>query len=357
MGEGLHPSLECPVRARVRRALVALALARASEALLVGAGALILCLAALVAGGAALRGAQPWAAALLCAAFAAAAWWAEHRPRPEAVALRIDRRLGFDGALVTAFESEASLRHGELAGALSRRVAGALPLRVALRAALPPSLAVAAFPLAALAVFALVRGRVAEPADTRSAAVLGGIALGEIGEFAEHLLADPAALEAAERAELLELVSRARTLALSPDSPEAREFLAQAALELERLARELPLDRDAARARLERAEEAAEAALGRGSEPAAARPEPPAGGAGSDEPRVGEGAALAPGRAGGTMSALDPGPTEPAGGAGAAPVDPSGGEAGLVGASWWSARDEDLVRRWVEARRAQASAR
>ncbi len=352
MGEGALAGLERPVRVRVRRTVAALAFARASEALLVGAGALILCLAALVACGAALRGVPPWAAALGCAAFAAATWWAEHRPRPDTVALRIDRRLGFDGALVTAFESESAPRRGELARALSRRVAAALPLRKALRAALPPSLALAAFPLGCLALLALARGRAEEPGGARSAAAVGGIALGEIGELAEHLLADPELLDPAERAEVLELAARAAALAREPGSDAAQEFLAQAALEVERLARELPLDREATRARLERAEAAAEAALAH-----ADRPEPPTGAAPGGEPGAGDGGTLAPAGAGGTISALDPGPLDPAGGAGASSVVPSGVEAGLVGGPWWSARDGDLVRRWVEARRAQAEAR
>lgn len=354
MGTAAAVEPDRPVRARVERARFALALARGSEAALVGAGALALSLAALVASGGWSYGAAGWGAAVGTACLGAASWWLEHRPRARAVARRIDAEMGFDGALLTAYEAEQRPAPPDLVRALSRRVAASLPLRAALRAALPPSMAVAAFPLAALALLALARQRV-DPSQRADPGASAALALVEVGELAQLLAAERGLLGGPELEAALALATEAQRLAAGlAGEGEAQELLAGAADWMEELARSLPVQRGPVRERLERARAAADAAGGAFD----ARPPGEVEGGAAERGGTRGTAELTPGGPGGTMPGLDPPPELPPGAPmGPAPAAAPGSDVGLVGGRWWPKRDEELVGRWVESRRAASGER
>ena len=112
------------------------------------------------AAAAALSGAEPRAtSALVVAALSAlacgAAWWVEVRRTPAEVARRLDRGLGRDGALVTAYECAAREQQGALEQLLLEREASVLGSRAARRGIAPPSIAFAAAPLVLAALLSV----------------------------------------------------------------------------------------------------------------------------------------------------------------------------------------------------------
>ena len=156
---------EAVIRRRVLAAVRALSLARGVECFLIGAGSLLAVLSVIVWEGNQL-GSSSWFAAGGCALLAGATWWFEHSPRADGVARRLDRRLGMDGMLFTAWEAEGSA--DGLGGLLSSRVASRVPGRRALDAVLPASAPLLVLPFlgAGMLAFALdARAEVVDPAE------------------------------------------------------------------------------------------------------------------------------------------------------------------------------------------------
>ena len=142
------------IRRRVRSAFHALTMARGVECVLIGSGILLMTLAVLVWEQNSLGSIGSWMVALGCAVLAGTTWWAEHSPRPDGVARKLDQRLGMDGMLFTAWESERD--EGGLGGLLSERVAARVPKRRALEAALPTSAPLLVLPFLGAGLLAFV---------------------------------------------------------------------------------------------------------------------------------------------------------------------------------------------------------
>jgi len=331
------------VRRRVRVAFRALAVARGVECALICSGTLLGTLAVLAWEHNQLGSIAAWSVALGCGVFAAATWWLEHSPRPAGVARRLDRRLGLDGMLFTAWEAERE-REG-LGGLLSARVAARVPRRRALDAVLPASAPLLVLPFLGAGMLAFVldaRASEGDPIDrllelTREAR--GHIADARSGELSPEAEDQLRALDAASNALLTELEDEPST-----SSGQAfKELLA----EIERLREEIPAGEEASRA-LDHAEElfeAARLALGEEGE------KPDGGGPGMgtlDEDGVegGRGDAL-----GGTMSGLDP--RAEASPTGIASGGWEGPEGALGPGTHWPEEHRGVVRRWVEEVRIQ----
>lgn len=326
-----------------------------------------------------------WAAALAGVA-AAGAFWLERAPDRAEHARRIDRRLGFDGALVTAVDARVGT--SAMARALIERVTSRLRLDELARASLPGT---------PLALVALVAGAalVYASSDLAPRAVPG--ATPTAATSTAHSAARSAAREAAEA--LRRAASQGATSttdasanASRPATPDARagaidpraadaESAADAradralAERLERFARDGAADaerrslaadlraaaddprhpgevaRSLARARdtLERASVAASADRSSGSNHDGDTTAPAANASGASE-SGGTDPALASVAADGRMIAPR---TD-----GTAPVAPSNGtsigdERGVSTLRWWPVEDDPVVERWVAARRRQ----
>ena len=144
------------VPAIVRHAHNGARLARWGGAVLLGAGGLGLTLAAgeLSSGG--VNRVETWVVAAFVGVLVSASWLITTHKSTRETASALDRRLGFGGALLTAFESQENARAGELVDLLAAKVAARLSPSEALRAARPltafpivsPFLAAAALALA-----------------------------------------------------------------------------------------------------------------------------------------------------------------------------------------------------------------
>ena len=335
-----------PLGALVRRARAALLAARFLQSALLGAAGLALTLAAAALSGAAPARADARAAALCAGALAGLAWWLEHRSTAAGVARLLDRRLGEEGAFVTAFEVEARRAPGELAALLQARVRARLDARRALRAVLPSFALPGAAPLLGVAALcAVLELEPAAPGPAPVQEVSAGLAtaLASLGGSA----ADPAAAGAA--------LGEARALAAlltSGESPPPGALLARVEALDRRLAAlacaapELRAGLGEARAWLD----ALRQDLTRAS--AAAESEPGPGAHGTP------GAPVTGGTAEGTMARSTPpagGGDAPSGAEGAVPAGADGGgafggtlEVGVAGGAWWPARHDEVVRRWLE---------
>ena len=332
------------VRRRVRSAFHALTLARGVECALIGGGTLLGTLAVLVCERNSLGSLDAWSVALACGAFAGATWWLEHSPEPAGVARRLDRRLGMDGMLFTAWESERE--EGALGGLLSGRVAARVPKRRALEAVLPTSAPLLVLPFlgAGMLAFALdVRVSEEDPTErlrelTRGAR--GHIAqAGHEGELSPELAAELEALAAASDLLLEDLET-------SPSSTTAAAY-EELLSEVERLREEVPAGEEASRA-LDQAEELFEAArLALGEEALVVDGE--GSGQGSSAEEGGQGGRG--GAQGGTMSGIDPrAETAPDG---LAQETWEGPEGALGPGTHWPEEHRGVVRRWVEKVRNQ----
>jgi len=336
------------VLAAVRAARAGLCAARALEALLLfAAGALVTASAVLLSEA---TGREAASVAWLGGALCAAAWWGEHALGLAATARALDRELGADGALATAFELEqrrAALR--PLEELLRERVLAPLRLAPLWRALRPSILVPLGAPLAAGVVFALVLdARAVSPTDEPAALAPGLENALDAAELALERTA-PVAESQAARAALARLRA-ALPLAGAPGAaPEARAEAAQAGAELERRLAELgaALEPGAERpAALEQARlwlDALRAGLA-----------PASNAAGSGPPLDGP---LTRGPAQGTISGSNPEPTplaEPMTNdrTPAAAEAPASEALATQQGTWWPAEYDAVVERWLALSRA-----
>lgn len=329
------------IRRRVLAAVRALSLARGVECFLIGAGSLLAVLSVIVWEGNQL-GSSSWFAAGGCALLAGATWWFEHSPRADGVARRLDRRLGMDGMLFTAWEAEGSA--DGLGGLLSSRVASRVPGRRALDAVLPASAPLLVLPFlgAGMLAFALdARAEVVDPAErladlTRAAR--GHIKDAEaVDDLAPLVMEDLGALVEASETLLNELDKDAPAL-----DPESFESVLE---EIDRLREEVPAGEEASKA-LDQAEELFEAAR----EAYAGGPEQDGDGIGRESSEMEQAEGGRSGQSLGTMSGLDPSLEN-------SPFDGDGweGPEGALGPeTYWPEEHRAVVRRWVESARERA---
>ena len=332
---------EAVIRRRVLAAVRALSLARGVECFLIGAGSLLAVLSVIVWEGNQL-GSSSWFAAGGCALLAGATWWFEHSPRADGVARRLDRRLGMDGMLFTAWEAEGSA--DGLGGLLSSRVASRVPGRRALDAVLPASAPLLVLPFlgAGMLAFALdARAEVVDPAErladlTRAAR--GHIKDAEaVDDLAPLVMEDLGALVEASETLLNELDKDAPAL-----DPESFESVLE---EIDRLREEVPAGEEASKA-LDQAEELFEAAR----EAYAGGPEQDGDGTGRESSEMEQAEGGRSGQSLGTMSGLDPSLEN-------SPFDGGGweGPEGALGPeTYWPEEHRAVVRRWVESARERA---
>lgn len=346
------------VRSRVafaRRALRAVELCRAG---LLASGTLAVALSLAVLGGAPADSGGAWTVALVDAGLVFLAFGLAARRSDAEVARLADRRLGLEGALVTAFEAEGRPRGGALAGRLAREVAATTPARAMRAAVLPTTTPLIALPFAgATLLFLVLEEARTEPSRVDLAALVQQLEQG-IGELreAEAGLAE-GAMGAEERHRLGELLRHAagqgRGLREEPDAAELSALDA----ELAELGERLPTGEDGRRMReeLDRARaalDAARMALGHEEEPGGATREEEGGGAGAapeGAPESGSGADGRPGLAEEEQDGRMFGPEST--GPPAARVEDSA----VLGLPAWPEAYEGLVRRWVEAEREAAA--
>ena len=325
-----------PIETLVRAALRRTRGARALEAALLGSSAaLSTAIACELAGADALR-ADALAVQALAALACGASWWVEHAPDADSVARRADRELGCDGALLTAWESRA--RAGVLSALLAERVRTGLPADALARAARKPQLALLALPLALAALWLALPSAVpAIPPATLELVARTRAAL------------ERASRSAPEGSELRsELEQAAAALAEAPQAPE------QLAAPLERAARALERGTDGAAASPEPAALAAldlaaldlvRAALGELGAPARGAASP--GGASGALSAAGGMQNGTPPRtmSGSPQAATDGGtPTSPL----PSPAAPAGRapEWGTTAGRWWRPDEDAVVSAW-----------
>lgn len=337
----LERTTEPVVGQRVRSAHRALGVARGVECCLIGVGVALGTLAVMAWERNALQSIGAWSVAIGCGVLAAATWWFENRQKPAGVARRLDRKLGLDGMLFTAWEVEEEAQG--VGGLLSARVARKVSWRRALDAVLPASAPLVVLPFVGAGLLAFVldaRGVEEDPTErllelTRSARghisdARGGELKPEVQERLEALgVASDALFEDSER----------------PESAESAAAIDEILKEIERLREEMPAGEEAARA-LDQAEELFEAArLALGEEGS----DTDAWGSGSGSEAEEETEGGREGGRGGTMGGLDPG-TEPID-EGAAHSAWEGPEGALGPGTHWPEEQRGVVRRWVEERR------
>lgn len=322
----------------------ALVMARGVECVLIGSGTLLGTLAVLAWEHNPLGSLAAWSVALGCGVFAAATWWLEYSPRPAGVARRLDRRLGLDGMLFTAWEVERG-REG-MGVLLSERVAARVPRRRALEAILPTSAPLMVLPFLGAGLLAFVldaRVREGDPIDrllelTREAR----------GHIADARSEEDLSPEAEDQLRALDAASDALLMELEGDSSTSKApAFEQLLREIERLREEVPAGEEASRA-LDHAEELLEAASlalsGGGEEPGGE-----GSGLGTLDEEEGEGERG--GARGGTISGLDPRAETPS--TGIAESGWEGPEGALGPGTHWPEEHRGVVRRWVEEVRTQ----
>ncbi len=351
------------VRGVVSYAWFALAVARGGESVLLFASGLCVTLAAGALSGAALGRLDLWAVAVFGAALCAAAWWREHKPKKDAVARTLDRRLRHQGALFTAYELEGRGDSGPLTRLLYARVLAKLR-RGEARRAVRPSLALpVAAPLVAAALLALALEAVRpEPAGPPLSDVTGGLVDTLDRMRSEAVRTEGPYLRTAQ--ELRALVADARELdrkieeLAGADRGEALrkvEDLDRRLCELEASAPrggELRRDLAVSRSWLDSARQVLGGAAEGGAAHDSGPGEPRAGGAGGE----GEASGLTAAGGNGTMSG-SPAPGDAGSDPSGSPDPASGGvdELGTTAGAWWPAEYDEVVRRWTEARRQAGS--
>lgn len=385
----------------VRSAVRFLVSIRVAECALIGVSVAGLTIAAGILSGDSSSSPALRAAGALGAVFAASGWWLERRPDIASVVRRIDRREGWSGELVTAFEVGRGVAAGrsasEIGELLGRRVAAQVSLARCLRAAAPSSAALLALPFASAAVLflAIEATRAADTTDegrvdARALAAAGVEAVADsLSSAAQHLrqassravAAGPVASE--EAREMLALATAAedvrRELASGRLPARVMRDLDDQAARLQALASAARTDRALA-TDLDQAERALNAARrdlaqARGADPLRL---PQAGGDGPASDVPGDSAWSStsgqrpPASAGVSQTpstpARDPGSStgrpgagSPGGGGDRAPTgvpapDTAGDallteERGTTGGRWWAQRYDAVVERWVEAQR------
>lgn len=177
---------------------------RVVEALAIGwlAAAVVLACSALGAG--ANVSEETWIAAGIAGACAAASVWLEHAPRPREHMRSVDRRMGWNGALVTASDVSTDAGGGALAHALVRSVGSRLSGAGLTRASLPST---------PLAIIALLLG----------AAVWFGARDFAARRLERESATSTAQLDAEQRAALANAARTLGSAAASVDSPAGRE--------------------------------------------------------------------------------------------------------------------------------------
>ena len=349
------PRLPALVSSRVAFAARGLAGIRLLECALLALAASLLSLAAALVSGGSLDGAGAWQAAVVCAVLSGLSWGLEHRRRPRDVAHLVDGKLEEEGALFTAWELEQTGQGGQLGALLGRQVAARRSGREMLQAILPPTAGVLALPfLAAAALFLALEEVRFEPREADVLALSGrlgaelsgleGAELGEGPEGAEELSRD-------ERAELSQLAREAARLqdqVRRGELEEPQDELGALQERLGELGQRAPAGSELSE-QLQRAAETLDAAL-MALEPSGAAPEATAGESGVASPR----SEVARGAGDGTMVGFQSPPDSPEVGAA-----PSGGASrtGVLSGPTWSEAYDDIVARWVEARRTQDAPR
>ncbi|MCZ6596060.1 MAG: hypothetical protein O7B99_00310 [Planctomycetota bacterium] len=352
------------VVAVVRHVRFGLTVARWGESALFVATGLCVTLSAAALSGVPLARVDAWIVAALGALACGGAWRLEHRVRADDVARRMDHRLRHQGGLVTAYELECRGENGPLARLLYGRVLHRLRRAEALRALLPPLGLPVAAPLLGAALLALaIEASRPEPEDQNLHAVATGLTAELDRMWSNAIEAEGPTLDTAR--DLRELVVSARELerGLGQEDP------VRALAEIERIDRELaelaaksPLAAELS-ASLSAARSWADAARMGLSESAKGTgdAEPPgdvpgadvakAGVAKADVDGTGASARLTPDGGEGTIAgSISQEPSAGAAeGAGADGDHPS--EAGTTSGSWWPARYDDVVHRWIESRR------
>jgi len=311
------------VRRRVRSVFRAHALLVVVESLVVAASAGIATIAAELASSSVADPVQRTIIALLVAALASAAWILERLGDSSSVARRLDRDRGLRGAVLTAFQAEASPATSEVASLLGSRVAPEISAKRFLATASRSSAVLLALPCLAIAVWSLAADGAREaPSPEPHARTRAGAAIADRTE--------------ALRARAADLVARDDVPPAVDD--EFRRIAAEAAAL--RTSRAAPsVDPEGSLRELERRLELALRAI-----PNAAVTRREAGGT-----MEGPGSAEEP-AADGTMrdersnarTGESPAPTPPGG---------DSGERGALASRWWASRYDAVVDRWVEARR------
>lgn len=155
----------------VHRTVRALSMARLGESVLLGLAAAFVLLASALRVGVDRADAQGIFVAGFGGLLAASAWWLEHRTDARRVARTLDRRLRYQGGLVTAYGIERSSGTGAPERAMERLVCEAVLARLrpaeAVRAMFPPLLLPIAAPVLA-AGFLLTTVEQARPGAARS---------------------------------------------------------------------------------------------------------------------------------------------------------------------------------------------
>jgi hypothetical protein len=270
-------------------------------------------------------GAQAISIALLVSAFAGAAWALERLEDPASVARAIDRRQGLRGAVLTAFQAEASSASSDLARLLGSRVASELSSLRFLGTAVRSSAALLALPCLSIAVASLAIDAARDPGRPVPAvdpSARSGFGSGAAG-WAE-VLEGQAELLAATPGIARELEVESRRISEDAAAMRARILVggkssAESENELRSLEHRLALLRQAIRPGTVTAEEP----RGRMAGPDSGTDESPDGSmrAETDLPR----------------------PTDTA--------DGGREERGVLASRWWASRYDGIVDRWIASRR------
>ena len=228
--------------------------ARYGEALLLAAGGVGITLAASELSGGGVERPESWAIAILVGALVATSWLVETFETPPETASALDKRLGFSGALLTAYEAQSSGESSSVVKLLAAKVAAQLSPAQALRAARPlsPFPIVAPFLAAALLALCIEATRPAlHPLRLQELASAMVSKLAEARGLSLETLESGRDEELGQAptevpGELTELLSQARELELkwkeeSPDPAAALDTLEAFERQLESLALDLPV--------------------------------------------------------------------------------------------------------------------
>lgn len=310
----------------VRAAHRALVAARLAEAVLVGVAGACLALAASLLSGAELGAPDAWWTSALVAGLSGAAFAGARPLDREGTARLLDERFGLDGGVGTALEWERAGRPGRVGALLSAQLRSRLSPARAARGVVGLSLLPIVAPFAGAVVLAVARDGVERARggpDVADLAAQLSDALAGAGALAGAAGAPGERGEGAVRPEVARRLLALSRAAARLESAGSRAEVGALRAELDALDRELAADE--LRARLAEPRALLDAVRLRGGD------------LGSDG---GAGAGLRPGTA----------PSEVDGSAaavGAVHAAPPGASPGR----WWSADQDGLVGRWVEARR------
>ena len=337
-----------------RAARAAIRAARITESVLIAASTFGLILACAVVSSGMTIGAQDLIVAIVCAAFAAASWWLPNRLEEYSVAERLDNRLHFDGAYLTAWEFESGrLAASPLARLLASRVSARTGTAHAVRAVLPHSAPWIAAPFLAGALLALALDDVRTTRSGSSAVTTTQSLAGSLFDLRSQATRD-GSLESEEleklaalASEALELASQASAQSGLEDAELARRA-ADLAQELERLAADSPAS-SVLRRQLEDSQVLADQArmAVAGDASSATIEQNPASVAGSEVASGGE-----PGTMSGSPTGDVTADTSSRDRTTRRDSEDAPNSAGVFARGrWWPARHDSLVASWAEAQR------